>query len=78
VRGLLAELTGVDPADVQPPPVRPPLWPVRLGTLAAGPDDGGAGADAAASPSEARVGDDDETRGEGVAGRPDGGDGDPS
>jgi bacterioferritin-associated ferredoxin len=39
VRLLLAELTGRDPADVQLPPVRPPLSPVRLGTLAAGADD---------------------------------------
>ena len=36
VRSLLAELTGRDLADVPAPTVRPPLWPVRLGTLAAG------------------------------------------
>ncbi len=36
VRVLLAELTGRDPADVPAPAARPPLWPVRLGTLAAG------------------------------------------
>ena len=36
VRHLLSELTGRDLADVPAPTVRPPLWPVRLGTLAAG------------------------------------------
>jgi bacterioferritin-associated ferredoxin len=36
VRRVLAELTGRELADVPAPPVRPPLWPVRLGTLAAG------------------------------------------
>ncbi len=35
VRRVLAELTGRELADVPAPPVRPPLWPVRLGTLAA-------------------------------------------
>jgi bacterioferritin-associated ferredoxin len=36
VRRLLADLTGRDLADVPALTVRPPLWPVRLGTLAAG------------------------------------------
>lgn len=35
VRLLLAALTGRDPADVPAPAARPPLSPVRLGTLAA-------------------------------------------
>lgn len=35
VRRLVAELTGRDPADVPAPPRRPPVSPVRLGTLAA-------------------------------------------
>lgn len=36
VRRLLAELTGRSPDEVPEPPARPPLSPVRLGTLAAG------------------------------------------
>ena len=35
VRRLLAELTGRDPADVPWPVTRPPIAPLRLGTLAA-------------------------------------------
>jgi len=35
IRQLVAELTGRDPADVPAPPRRPPVSPVRLGTLAA-------------------------------------------
>lgn len=35
---LLAELTGRDAADVPAPPRRPPVSPVRLGTLAARDD----------------------------------------
>ena len=35
IRRLVAELTGRDPADVPAPPRRPPVSPVRLGTLAA-------------------------------------------
>ena len=45
VRSLLAELTGRDLADVPAPTVRPPLWPVRLGTLAAGSGTHAGGAD---------------------------------
>jgi bacterioferritin-associated ferredoxin len=36
VRRLLAELTGRPLGEVPPPPLRPPIAPVRLGTLAAG------------------------------------------
>jgi bacterioferritin-associated ferredoxin len=36
VRVLLAELTGRQVSEVPEPPLRPPLWPVRLGTLGAG------------------------------------------
>lgn len=35
VRRLLAELTGRALADVPEPPARPPVCPLRLGTLAA-------------------------------------------
>ena len=40
VRRLLAELTGRDPADVPWPVTRPPIAPLRLGTLAARDTDG--------------------------------------
>jgi bacterioferritin-associated ferredoxin len=35
VRRMLAELTGRDPSDVPWPVARPPVAPLRLGTLAA-------------------------------------------
>jgi bacterioferritin-associated ferredoxin len=35
IRRLVAELTGRDLEDVPVPPARPPITPVRLGTLAA-------------------------------------------
>jgi sarcosine oxidase, subunit beta len=41
VRVLLAQLTGQDLAAVPEPPARPPIWPVRLGTLAAGSGEDG-------------------------------------
>jgi bacterioferritin-associated ferredoxin len=38
IRALLAHLTGRDVAEIPVPPCRPPVAPVRLGTLAARDD----------------------------------------
>jgi len=38
IRALLADLTGRDVRDIATPPCRPPVSPVRLGTLAARDD----------------------------------------